>query len=178
VNTVKWYVVQTQSGFENKAKLALMEEARRTGLEAAVGEVLIPTETVQEVKGGKKRTSSRKFFPGYLFVQLDFNERTWHLVKNTPYVKGFATGGRNPQPVPDGEIQRVREQVDLGAAKPTQVVSFEEGDTVRVVDGPFRGFNGTVDEVRPERQKVRVHVSIFGRATPVEFDWGQIEKAT
>ena len=175
---MKWYVVQTQSGFENKAKLALMEEARRGGLEGLVGEVLIPTETVQETKGGKKRTSSRKFFPGYLFVQLDFSERTWHLVKNTPYVKGFATGGRNPQPVPDGEIQRVRDQVDLGAAKPTQVVSFEEGDTVRVVDGPFRGFNGTVDEVRPERQKVRVHVSIFGRATPVEFDWGQIEKAT
>ena len=175
---MKWYVVQTQSGFENKAKVALQEEIRRHAMDGLFGDILIPTETVQEVVRGKKRTSSRKFFPGYLFVQMDLSEKTWHLVKNTPYVKGFAAGGRNPQPVPENEIARVTQQVELGAAKPTQVISFEQGDAIRVVDGPFRGFNGTVDEVRPEKQKVRVHVSIFGRATPVEFDWGQVEKAT
>ena len=172
---MKWYVITTYSGYENKVKAALEAEIKRLGMESQFGEVLIPTETVQEVVRGAKRTTSRKFFPGYIFVQMELNERSWHLVKNIGKATGFI-GDQKPSVVSDEEIRRLTQQIAEGAIKPKPRVSFEEGDNVRVIDGPFQNFMGTVDEVKPEKQKVRVLVSIFGRATPVELDYSQVEK--
>lgn len=172
---MKWYVIQTYSGYENKVKAALQERIAAYGLDESFGEILIPTESVEEFVGGKKRTSSRKFYPGYVFVQMDLNEKTWHLVKSTPKVASFI-GHQTPAAVPDEQIKRVTEQIEKGAIKPRPTVVFQEGDTVRVIDGPFANFTGTIDEVRPDKQKVRVKVSIFGRPTPVELDYVQVEK--
>jgi len=173
----KYYVVTTYSGYENKVKLSLEERIKSEGMEEDFGEILIPTENVAEVVRGQKKISERKFFPGYIFVNMNLNERTWHLVKNTPKVTSFV-GHRTPSPVPDDEIQRIREQMKEGAERPKPRVIYEEGVTVRVVDGPFANFTGTIDEVKPDKQKVRVLVSIFGRATPVELDYIQIEKVS
>ncbi len=171
----KWYVVQAYSGYENKVKLSLLERIKQAGMEDSFGEILIPKENVQETRGGSKRVTTRNFYPGYIFVQMDLNEHTWHLIKDTPKVSGFV-GGRHPAPVPSAEINAIAQQVAEGAAKPKPRVVFEENDHVRVTDGAFANFTGTIVEVKPEKQKVRVLVSIFGRATPVELDYAQVEK--
>lgn len=171
---MKWYVVQVYSGYEQKVRLSLAERIKQANLDAEFGEILIPTETVQDPQKGK-RVSSRTFYPGYIFVQMSMNDDAWHVVRDTPKVTGFV-GGRTPQPVPSPEIQSVVQQVEEGAAKPRPRVMFEQGDHVRVNDGAFANFTGTIEEVKPEKQKVRVLVSIFGRATPVELDFTQVEK--
>jgi transcriptional antiterminator NusG len=173
-HAMKWYVVQVYSGFEQKVKLSLAERIKQAGMDPAFGEVLIPTETVQDNQGAK-RVSSKTFYPGYIFVQMAMSDEAWHVVRDTPKVTGFV-GGRKPQPVPPPEIQSVVHQVAEGAAKPRPRVMFTAGDHVRVNDGAFANFTGTIEEVKPEKQKVRVLVSIFGRATPVELDYSQVEK--
>ena len=175
----KWYVVHTYSGFENKVKKSLEERIRQQALEERFGEVLIPMEVVQEMVKGEKRTSKRKFFPGYILVNMDMNLETWHLVKGTPKVTGFVGNAKTPNETPavtDAEVQRLTTQISEGSLKPKPKVQFEDGDQVRVIDGPFSNFNGTVEEVKPDKGKVRVLVSIFGRATPVELDFMQVEK--
>lgn len=172
---MKYYVVTTYSGYENKVKLALEERIKNEHLEEEFGEILIPVETVQEVVRGKKRIGERKFFPGYVFLQMNLNDETWHLVKNTPKVTNFV-GNNRPAPVPDAEIQSILDRMQSGTAAPTPIIRFEDGDSVRVIDGAFAGFNGTVENVKPEKQKVVVLVSIFGRATPVELEYTQVEK--
>lgn len=173
-SAMKWYVVQVYSGFEQKVKLSLLEQIKQKGIESAFGEILIPTETVQDNQGGR-RVSSKTFYPGYIFVQMSLTDEAWHVVRDTPKVTGFV-GGSKPQPVPAPEIQSVVQQVEDGAAKPRPRVLFSTGDHVRVNDGAFANFTGTIEEVKPEKQKVRVLVSIFGRATPVELDYSQVEK--
>ena len=172
---LKWYVVHTYSGHENRAKISLQERVKQHNLDKSFGQVLIPTESVLEVKGGQRRTTTRKYYPGYMFVQMELSEASYHLVKNTPKITGFL-GGNTPTPVPEKDISSIQSQQIEGAVKPKPKVQFEEGDQVRVIDGPFSNFNGTVEEVKPEKGKVRVLVSIFGRATPVELDFAQVEK--
>lgn len=172
---MKWYVVHTYSGHENKAKLSLLDRVRQAGMNAKFGDVLIPTDTVVELVKGQKRSTTRKFFPGYMFVQMDLDQETFHLVKNTPKITGFL-GGMNPQPVKENEIQSISTAMTEGTSKMKPRVSFAEGETVRVTEGPFANFSGTIVEVKSEKQKVRVNLSIFGRATPVELDFAQVEK--
>ena len=173
---MKWYVVHTYSGHENKARLSLQERVKQMGKDPQFGQVLIPTESVLEMVKGQRRTTTRKFYPGYMFVQMELNEETFHLVKNTPKITGFL-GGTNPTPVPEKDIAAINSQMSDGATKPKPRISFDEGENVRVIDGPFANFSGIVEEVKAEKQKVRVLVSIFGRATPVELDFAQVEKA-
>jgi transcription termination/antitermination protein NusG len=173
---LKWYVVHTYSGHENRAKLTLLERIKNAGLSDFFGEVLIPTESVMAVVKGQRRTSTRKFYPGYMFVQMVLDDRTFHLVKNTPKITGFL-GGTKPTAVPEREITGIHSAMTEGKAKPKPRVSFEQGDTVRVIEGPFANFSATIEEVKPDKQKVKVLVSIFGRATPVELDFTQVEKA-
>ena len=173
---MKWYVVHTYSGHENKAKLSLLDRVRQAVLNEKFGDILIPTDTVVELVKGQKRSTTRKFFPGYMFVQMDLDQETFHLVKNTPKITGFL-GDANPLPVKERDMQNISLQMTEGATRPKPRVSFEDGETVRVTDGPFANFTGTVVEVKPEKQKVRVNVSIFGRATPVELDFSQVEKS-
>jgi transcriptional antiterminator NusG len=173
----KWYIVHTYSGHEAKAKQALLERARALGKAEAFDEVLIPEENVVEVVKGEKRTSKRKFFPGYILVHMDLNEETWHIVKDTPKITGFVGGGTNPPSISDEEVARMTQQIKEGAVKPKPKIRFEEGENVRVISGPFANFQGFVDEVRPDKEKVRVMVQVFGRATPVELDYTQLEKA-
>src|SRR5256885_8764362 len=153
---MKWYVVHTYSGHENKAKLSLLDRVRQASLNEKFGDILIPTDTVVELVKGQKRSTTRKFFPGYMFVQMDLDQETFHLVKNTPKITGFL-GGTNPQPVKERDIQTINVQMTEGAARPKPRVSFEDGETVRVIDGPFANFTGVVVEVKPEKQKVRVN---------------------
>jgi transcriptional antiterminator NusG len=174
--SMKWYVVHTYSGHENKARLSLQERVKQMGKDAQFGQVLIPTESVLELTKGQRRTTTRKFYPGYMFVQMELNEETFHLVKNTPKILEFL-GGQNPTPVKESEIAAINSQMTEGAQKPKPRISFEEGENVRVIDGPFSNFAGIVEEVKAEKQKIRVLVSIFGRATPVELDFAQVEKA-
>jgi transcriptional antiterminator NusG len=174
--SMKWYVVHTYSGHENKAKLSLLDRVRQAAMQEKFGDVLIPTDTVVELVKGQKRSTTRKFYPGYMFVQMDLDQETFHLVKNTPKITGFL-GGTNPQPVKERDMQNISVQMSEGATRPKPRVSFEINETVRVTDGPFANFTGVVVEVKPEKQKVRVNVSIFGRATPVELDFSQVEKS-
>jgi len=176
MSAMKWYVVHTYSGHENKAKLSLQERVKQMGKDTQFGGILIPTESVLELVKGQKRTTTRNFYPGYMFVQMDLTEETFHLVKNTPKITGFL-GGQNPTPVKENEIAQINSQITEGSSKPRPRVSFDEGENVRVIDGPFANFAGIVEEVKAEKQKVRVLVSIFGRATPVELDFAQVEKA-
>jgi len=171
-----WYVVHTYSGYENKAKLALEDAIRRSGLDARFGEVLVPTEKVVEVKDGQKKTTTRKVFPGYMFVNMEIDNETWHLVRSTPKVTGFIGGGRNPPPVSDDEVARITNQMTEDEEKPKPVVNYERGEEVRIIDGPFASMSGKVDEVNPGRARLRVMVSIFGRTTPVELEFTQVEK--
>jgi transcriptional antiterminator NusG len=173
----KWYIVHTYSGHENKAKLTLLERVRNANLTEYFGDVLVPTESVMEVVKGQRRTTTRKFFPGYMFVQMVLDDRTFHLVKNTPKITGFL-GGTKPTPVPEREITGVQSNISEGGKpKPKARVVFEAGDSVRVTDGPFANFSATVEEVKADKQKVKVSLSMFGRATSVELDFNQVEKA-
>lgn len=173
----KWYIVHTYSGHENKAKLTLLERVRNANLTEYFGDVLVPTESVMEVVKGQRRTTTRKFFPGYMFVQMVLDDRTFHLVKNTPKITGFL-GGTKPTPVPEREITGVQSNISEGGKpKPKARVVFEAGDSVRVIDGPFANFSATVEEVKGDKQKVKVSLSMFGRATSVELDFAQVEKA-
>jgi transcriptional antiterminator NusG len=172
---LKWYIVNTYSGHENRAKLGLEERVKNGGLEDQFGEILIPTENVMEMVKGQRRTSTRKFYPGYMFVQMNINERTFHLVKGTPKITGFL-GGQHPSPVPEREIKRVHTAMDTGKSKPTPKVSYSIGDSVLVVDGPFTTFSGKVEEVNTEKERVKVLVSMFGRETPVELQFNQVEQ--
>jgi len=173
---LKWYVVHAYSGFEFKAKQALEERIRQQGMDALFGDIHVPQETVVELVRGQKKTSNRKFFPGYILVQMILNEDTWHLVKETPKITGFVGDPTSPQPLSEDEVRRITSQVEEGVAAPKSKVSFEQGETVKVIDGPFADFNGTIEEVKPEKGKVKVLISIFGRATPVELDFIQVEK--
>ena len=172
----QWYVVHTFSGFEHKVKAALEERIKSLGKGEYFGEVLVPVEKVIELVKGKKKTSSRKFFPGYILVQMELNDETWHVIKETPKVTGFVGGSTNPTPVTDAEVKAITQQMEEGAVKPKPRVLFSEGENVKVIDGPFADFNGVVEEVRPEKGKLRVLISIFGRATPVELDFVQVER--
>jgi transcription termination/antitermination protein NusG len=173
----KWFIVHTYSGHENKAKLTLLERVRNANLTEYFGEVLVPTESVMEVVKGQRRTTTRKFFPGYMFVQMVLDDRTFHLVKNTPKITGFL-GGTKPTPVPEREITGVQTNMSEGGKpKPKARVVFEVGDSVRVIDGPFANFSATVEEVKSDKQKLKVSLSMFGRATSVELDFAQVEKA-
>lgn len=171
-----WYVVQAYAGFESKAKQALEERIRLNNLTDVFGEVHVPQETVVELVKGQKKTSTRKFFPGYIIVQMVMNEETWHLVKETPKINGFVGDATSPVPMSQEEVDRIFTQVEEGAASPRAKMNFEQGDAVKVIDGPFAEFNGTIEEVRPDKGKVKVLISIFGRATPVELDFMQVEK--
>ena len=172
----KWYIVNTYSGHENKAKLTLLERVRNQNMTESFGDVLVPTESVQEMVKGQRRTTTRKFFPGYMFVQMVLDDRTFHLVKNTPKITGFL-GGTKPTPVPASQIQGVQTNMTEGKTKPKARIVFETGDNVRVVDGPFSSSVAKVEEVKADKQKVKVLLSIFGRATSVELDFAQVEKA-
>lgn len=172
---MKWYVIQTRSGFENKAKLALEEAAKRLNLTHNLGEVIVPMENVVEVKNGERTQRNVKFLPSYILAQLNLTPEMWHCVKDAPHTIGFVGGRTNPPPVPQREVDKIRGQMEEGMKAPKAVLSFQVGDQVKVVDGPFKNFLGTVEEVNPDKNKVRVLVSIFGRATPVELDFVQVE---
>jgi transcriptional antiterminator NusG len=172
----KWYVVHTYSGYEQKAKLALKERIKQHKMDKLFGDVLIPSENVIELVRGEKKTTSRKFFPGYMLVKMILNDATWHLVKSTPKITGFVGNAITPPAVPEEEVMRITNQMQEGTLKPRPKVQFEEGESVRVIDGPFVNFNGVVEEVKPDKGKLRVLVSIFGRSTPVELDFVQVEK--
>lgn len=171
----KWYIVNVATGSEATAKSAIEERIKSLRKEEFFGEILIPAENVVELVKGQKQTKSRKFFPGYLFVQMAMNEQTWHLVQGSSKVTGFI-GGSKPQAVPEQEVLRVTQQMATGAEKPKQKVRFSVGENVTVVDGPFSNFTGTVEEINEEKGKVKVLVSIFGRPTPVELDFIQVDK--
>ncbi len=171
----KWYGVHTYSGFENKVRLNLFERIKNERMEDYFDEILIPSETVVELKKGEKRTSSRKFFPGYILLKMELNDETWHIVKETSKVTGFV-GGNTPFPIPDDEVFKITRRMEEGAEKPRPKVLFEVGETVRVIDGPFLNFSGVVEDVKPDKGKLRVTVTIFGRATPVELEFIQVEK--
>ena len=173
---LKWYVVHTYSGFEHKVKANLEERIKTLKQDSFFGEILVPTEQVIELKKGQKKTSSRKFYPGYIMVQMVLNKDTWHTVRNTAKVTGFLGGGSNPSPVPDEEAERIIRQMEEGISKPKPRYTFEEGDEIRVIDGPFSNFQGTVEEVKQDKEKLKVLITIFGRATPVELDFIQVNK--
>jgi transcriptional antiterminator NusG len=175
--TMRWYVVHAYSGFENQVVRMLSERISRSGLQDNFGEILVPTEEVVEMKDGQKRRSDRKFFPGYVLVQMEMNDDTWHLVKSVPKVMGFIGGSTDkPAPITDKEADAILQRVQEGAEKPRPKVLFEPGEVVRVIDGPFNDFNGVVEEVNYEKSRLRVAVFIFGRSTPVELEFGQVEK--
>ena len=174
----RWYVVHAYSGFENQVVRMLGERIQRSGLQDSFGEVLVPTEEVVEMRDGQKRRSDRKFFPGYVLVQMEMNDDTWHLVKSVPKVMGFIGGTSDrPAPISDREANAILQRVQDGVEKPKPKVLFEPGQMVRVTDGPFNDFNGVVEEVNYEKSRVRVAVLIYGRSTPVELEFGQVEKA-
>jgi transcriptional antiterminator NusG len=174
---MKWYIVHAHTGFEAKAKTSLQERAQRLGKADLFGEVLIPTESVVELVKGQKKSTQRKVYPGYMLLQMVLNDETWHIVKGTSKISGFVGDARNPAALSAEEVARISNQMVEGVAKARPKFNFKEGETVRVIDGPFANFNGTVEEVRPEKNKLRVLVSIFGRATPVELDFIQVEKS-
>jgi transcriptional antiterminator NusG len=174
---LRWYVVHAYSGFENHVMKTLRERIRRSGFESKFGEILVPTEEVVEMRDGKKRKSERKFFPGYVLVQMEMDNDSWHLVKDSPKVLGFIGGTPDkPAPISDAEANAILQRVEDGADKPRPKVLFEPGEVVRVVDGPFTDFNGVVEEVNYEKSRLRVSVLIFGRSTPVELEFTQVEK--
>lgn len=173
----KWYIVHTYSGQENRAKQGLLERASALGFEEQFDEVLIPEENVVEMVKGQKRTSKRKFFPGYIMVRMELNDETWHVVKGTPKITGFVGSSITPPSISDEEVARMTQRIKDGAAKPKPLITFEEGENIRVIDGPFANFSGFVDEVMAEKEKLRVMVQVFGRATPVVLDYTNVERA-
>ena len=176
--SLRWYIVHAYSNFEHKVKSSLEERIERMGLQDKFGDILVPTEEVVEMREGQKRRSERKFFPGYVLVQMEMDDETWHLVKEVPKVLGFIGGSSDrPAPITDREADTILQRVQEGADKPRPKVLFEPGEIVRVVDGPFNDFNGVVEEVNYDKSKLRVAVQILGRSTPVELDFSQVEKA-
>ena len=177
--TMRWYVVHAYSGFEKTVQRTLLERIARAGMQDMFGKILVPTEEVVEMKGGQKNISERKFFPGYVLVEMDITDEAWHLVKNTPKVTGFvgAAHGRKPPPISEKEVQAIMHQMREGVEKPKPKVLFEIGEPVRIKEGPFSDFHGSVEDVNYDKSKLRVSVTIFGRATPVELEFGQVEKA-
>ncbi len=174
---LRWYVVHAYSGFENQVKRSLEERVRRSGMEDKFGEILVPTEEVVEMREGQKRKSDRKFFPGYVLVQMEMDDDTWHLVKDVPRVMGFIGGTSDrPAPISEKEAMQILDRVQEGAEKPRPKVLFEPGEMVRITEGPFNDFNGVVEEVDYEKSRMRVAVLIFGRSTPVDLEFGQVEK--
>ena len=174
--SMQWYIVHTYSGFEAKVKESLAQRVEVMGMEKYIGEVLIPTEDVVEIKDGKKVRSTRKFFPGYVLVNMEMTNEAWHVVKNTPKVTGFIGTGNQPIPLEESEVNRIINQVHVASEKPKPKYTFDRGDQVRINEGPFSSFNGVVDEVNTDRNTLKVMVTIFGRATPVELDFLQVEK--
>ncbi|HHQ41216.1 MAG TPA: transcription termination/antitermination protein NusG [Chromatiales bacterium] len=174
----RWYVVHTYSGFEHQVKRSLEERIRRAGLEDKFGEILVPTEEVVEMRDGKQRKSERKFFPGYVLVQMEMDDQTWHLVKDVPRVMGFIGGSSDrPAPLSDKEAEAILARVRESTEKPKPKVLFEPGEVVRIIDGPFNDFSGVVEEVDYDKNRLRVEVTIFGRSTPVDLEFSQVEKA-
>jgi len=172
----EWYVVHTYSGYESAVKRQLEERVRAAGREAQFGEVLVPAERVIELVKGKKREATRNLFPGYILVQMELTDDTWHIINDTPKVTGFVGGGTNPPPISEEEVRKIAQQIEEGATRPKAKVAFEVGDQVKVIDGPFSDFNGVVEEIRPEKGTLKVSISIFGRATSVEMELVQVEK--
>lgn len=174
---MSWYVVHTYSQFEKSVSRALAERIQRESMQDKFGQILVPVEEVVELKGGQKVTSERKFFPGYVLVEMEMTDESWHLVKNTPKVTGFLGGSAmRPTPISEKEVQNIMQQMQAGVEKPRPKILFEVGEAVRVKEGPFTDFTGMVEEVNYDKNKIRVAVTIFGRATPVELDFGQVEK--
>ncbi|MBA3271198.1 MAG: transcription termination/antitermination protein NusG [Acidobacteria bacterium] len=176
VTEKNWYIVHTYSGFEKKVSESLQQRVQAYGLQDEIGEVLIPTEDVIEMRGGKKVVSSKRFFPGYILVEMNMTDNAWHVVKNTPKVTGFVGAGAKPTPLTKDEVEQILTQVRTAAEKPKPKYSFDKGDQVRINEGPFAGFNGSVDEVNTDKNTLKVMVTIFGRSTPVELDFLQVEK--
>ena len=173
----RWYVVHAYSGFEKSVQRALVERIARDGMQDFFGQILVPVEEVVEMRNGQKSISERKFFPGYVLVEMEMNDDTWHLIKSTQKVTGFVGGTANkPTPISEKEVDKIMQQMKDGVDKPRPKVLFEVGEMVRVKEGPFTDFNGSVEDVNYEKSKIRVSVTIFGRATPVELDFGQVEK--
>ncbi len=173
---MKWYVVHTQTGSEEKAKAGLESRMATTVLKNFVGEIVVPTEQVSEIRGGKKRISTRKFFPGYILLKMEMNKESWYLVKTTPGITGFIGPGNKPAPLSDDEVQNILKRTEETGAKPSPKIVFEINEPIRISQGPFANFNGTVMEVYPDRGKLKVSVSIFGRSTLVELEYWQVEK--
>lgn len=171
-----WYVIHTYSGYENKVKTALEERIKQFAKEEYFGEIVVPTENVVEMIRGERKTTSRKFFPGYVLINMAMNNETWHIVKSTPKVTGFIGGGNEPIPIPEKQATDILHQIREGKLKPKPKVSFEKGDSVSITDGPFTNFNGFVEEVKPEKGRLKVLVSIFGRSTPIELEFLQVKK--
>jgi len=173
---LQWYIVYVYSGFENKVKMALEERIASSPFSEKFGKVIVPTEQIVELVKGKRKESSRKFYPGYILVQMELDDETWHIVTGTAKVSGFLGGRRTPVPISEEEADKILNRMESGKLKPKPKFSFEPGDDIRVIDGPFTNFNGTVEEVNPEKGKIRVLVSIFGRSTPVELEFVQVAK--
>lgn len=172
----RWYVIQVYSGFENKVAVSIKDQARQNNMENLIEAVEVPTEEVVRMRRGSKVSAERKFFPGYVLVKMEMTDESWHLVKNTPKVTGFLGGGGAPSPISQAEADRIMHQVAEGIERPKPMISFDIGEQVRVADGPFNSFNGIVEEVDEEKARLKVAVSIFGRATPVELEYTQVEK--
>lgn len=173
----QWYVIQTYSGYEKSVKNALTDRIRRSGFAERFGRILVPTEEVVEVRSGQRSVTERKFFPGYVFIEMEMNDETWHLVKSAPRVSGFVGGtAMRPTPIAEAEIMKILQQMEEGGERPRPKTLFDVGESVRIKEGPFADFNGNVEDVNYEKNKLRVLVTIFGRATPVELDFGQVEK--
>jgi transcriptional antiterminator NusG len=173
----EWYIIHTYSGYEDKVKINLEQRIASLGMKDMISQIIIPSGNVVEFRKGKRQISTKKFYPGYLLIQMELTDESWHLVKNTPKVTGFVGTGVRPTPLTEDEVQNILNQIKEGEDKPKPKVSFENGETVKIMDGPFNGFSGVVDEVNPERGRLRVMVSIFGRSTPVELDFLQVGKA-
>lgn len=172
----QWYVIHTYSGFENKVRNSIEQRVTGLGMADRISQILIPTEEVVELKKGKRRVTSRKFFPGYVLIRMDISDDLWYLIKNTPKVTGFVGPGTHPTAIPPDEVKLLLEEVETSGEKPRHKVMFTRGESVRVIDGPFTNFTGLVDEVKPEKGRLKVMVSIFGRATPVDLEFIQVEK--
>ena len=174
--TKQWYIIHTYSGFEQKVKEGLRQRTEALGMQDAIGDILIPTEEVVEMRDGKKVVSSKKFFPGYILVNMEMSDHAWHVVKNTPKVTGFVGSGASPTPLSQEEVDRIINQVVVSQEKPKPKFVFKEGEHVRIIDGPFSNFTGSVEDVNTDKNTLKVMVTIFGRSTPVELDFLQVEK--